>query len=238
VYNYVPVVRIADWILRDGAHILTQRTQKTARADLKNLIIQSGHAASILDTLPLEEIRSRIFDNKFQDKAATNRLAQFDRAAARMKLAASCDAEEVGAAQRLIESEATEAARLIKELCQNSIAEAYYIPMVDPDEAPDGHVALLREVRHIPRKLAIAIAEGLDHASYEGLCKINPRLQGRVNISSDEIAWPTGVILSPFIEHLMQRLTMLFSRIGVLDVGDEHFQNVKNNILPKQGAPT
>lgn len=230
VFNYIPVVQFSDWIRRDGAKILAQRLSRSTFAEMKNQLRQLDLAASVLDTLAPRTVLAGVFegvDAKGSQKARTN----FERACSRYELAREC-LEEDALTQRLalLKSEAAEASKVIKELCQNAIAEAYFLPSVYPSEDCAGYVALLREIRHMPRRLAASVADGLDQNAYEALCVSDARCRDRIHIAADDFAWPTGVIKSPFAEHLMQRLTLLFSRIGVADVGKDVLEKLQEHV--------
>lgn len=222
VYNYVPVVKFDDWIVRDGARIIAARTSRAAEGELRNVLNQIGFAPSILKTTPRDVVLKTIFDAVDASAKIKGKRDQFVKHMKRCDLADRFHSEAEGQnfALDLIKSENVEAARIIRELCSNAIAEAYYISRVNPQEKGEGYVVLLREIRHVPRKLAHAIAHGLDNSDYAALCARDSRSSGRICIPHDGFAWPTGLLQSPYIEHLMQRLTILFSRIGVTDVTD------------------
>lgn len=81
-----------------------------------------------------------------------------------------------------------------------------------------GYVALLREVKHIPRELALAIASGLDADAYLALQQQQPECAGRLAVGKDDFSLPLGILRSPDIEHLMQEFSWLFGRIGIEDL--------------------
>ena len=230
VFNYIPVVQFSDWIRRDGAKILAQRLSRTAFSEMKNQLRQLDLAPSVLDTLSPRTVLTRIFDGA-DAKGNPKTRANFERACKRYELAREClDEDALSPRTLLLKAETAEAGKVIKELCQNAIAEAYFLPGVYPDEDCPGYVALLREIRHMPRRLATGVAEGLDQNAYEALCAADSRCRGRIQISVDDFAWPTGVIKSPFAEHLMQRLTLLFSRIGVADIGKDVLEKLQAHV--------
>ena len=239
VYNYVPIVRCDDWLVRDGVRALAGRTSRSAMGEMRNALTQLGLAASILNTTPHAEILRAIFDANDASPKIRSKREQFARHMGRYEAAEQCmdPVPPITSASVLLSLEKAEAGKLIKELCSNVIAEAYYLPGVEFQETGAGYVALLREIRHIPRGLAKAIGNGLDQRGYAALCAADSRCGGRLLVPDEGFAWPAGLMQSPFIEHLMQRLTLLFSRIGVSDVSEATVKRLQDRIpLPSGGA--
>lgn len=238
VFNYVPVVKFDDWLRRDGVRILAQRVAKEAMGGLGNCLKQLEFAPSILNTTAPIDVLRGIFDADDATAKVKSRRAEFEKNCFRHQRAGACLSSSLdpAAASVLLAAEEAAAGKIIKELCQNAVAEAYFLPGVEPGEDCPGYVVLLREIRHIPRALAAGIVRGLDTASYAALCDSDPRNSGRISITGDDFSWPTGVVQSPFIEHLMQRLTLLFSRIGVTDVSDEIVRRLQARVPQAKGA--
>ncbi|MDQ0470267.1 hypothetical protein [Labrys wisconsinensis] len=237
VYNYIPIVKFDDWLVREGVRALAGRTSRSAMGEMRNTLTQLGLAASILTTTPHNEVFRIIFDADDASSKISSKREQFVKHARRYEAAGKCmqPVPPIAAANALLTLEKAEAGKLVKELCSNAIAEAYYLPGVGPQEERAGYVALLREIRHIPRGLAKAVANGLDRPSYAALQATDSRCGDRLYIPDDDFAWPTGLLQSPFIEHLMQRLTLLFSRIGVSDVNEATVKRLQNRIPAPSG---
>lgn len=219
VYNYVPVVKFKDWLTTEAVRVLADRAFRASFGDLKQRLLQSQFAPSILDTLSPEDVHRTLFESSEFPKIRAQAPA-FKKVVERCATASRCLGRDFQPtdAQAVIKMERKEADRLVKELCQNAIAEVHFLPSVTPEEDCDGYVVLLREVKHIPRDLAKAIAYGLDQKGLAAICEGDGRQRNRLQIEKDDFSWPTGVLQSPFVEHLMQRLTNLFARIGVTDV--------------------
>lgn len=231
VYNYIPVVRFEDWLVREGAHAVANRTARSSMGEMRSIIAQLGLAPSILNVRSPEDVAVAIFNDDALPKVRA-KSTQFCKHVKRYGiandfLASGADSE---IANKLLSSERTESDRIIKELCANQIAEAHFVPRVYPNEDALGYVVLLREVRHIPRDLAKAVANGLDADGYAALQKLIVKSGDRLSIPADGFSWPTGLMESPFIEHLMQRLTTLFSRIGVADTSDSVLHKLQGHI--------
>ncbi|MDP1631852.1 MAG: hypothetical protein Q8L66_10580 [Caulobacter sp.] len=230
IYNYVPVVKFENWIVRDGVDAVANRSLKAALGDMKSFLKGIGEATSLLDFFPPEQLYREIFvAQSIKNAPAFLKASQ--------RYAAMRDVINLENNDRLdvLVSEKSEAKKFIRELLSNSLAEFHYLPGISPNENVVGHVALLREVRHLPRELAKSVSRGLDASEYAEVCRKDERSSGRLRIGSDTIAWPIGMLLSPDLELLMQRLTHLFARVGVADLSPSTLKMLES-ALPEKGA--
>ena len=106
--------------------------------------------------------------------------------------------------------------KLISECCTQTLAGYYFLPEVDPKGKSGGFVVLLREVRHLPRRIAQGIADGLDKDAFGDVA--GNEHADVLSFEAHDFAQPVGLLRSPEVEHLMQLFTNLFARIGVEDV--------------------
>jgi hypothetical protein len=198
---------------------------------MKRVILDAKMSPSIIDTLSPETIAGELSKGTTRDAKAL--AARFSKARQSLESATVASVEELSSKESLGYLEANENAckALLKELLGNGLAEFHYLERVEPGEESKGHVALLREVRFVSAQVAHGISLGLDIDGYNsiqaGMGK--PTAQLRI-VSGDDFAMPIGAVESPFIELIMQRLTQLFSRIGVEDASDERMQSVQDVI--------
>lgn len=166
IINYVPVVSIESWMLRDGRQIVAKRAAAEALGGMRSALSEAGMAASILDTMPVREIADEL-DRGFtkQEKAISTRFAK---AAEALDDAAAACAAWLSNHDSFAYLECNERAckSLIKELLGSGIAEFHYLDRVEPGETSNGYVALLREVRFISAQMAKAVSVGLDKEAY------------------------------------------------------------------------
>ncbi|QXQ06668.1 hypothetical protein KX816_00860 [Sphingosinicellaceae bacterium] len=225
ILSYIPVVRLEDWLREDGRRILAQRAEAAALSSMQGAILQAGLASSIMQNIDYDNISAVLHETS--GKAAQASAKRFSEArlslhSARQARLASSSAPEVGV---FINENKPLFNRLMKELVTGSIADAHYIDRSEPDEVSSGYVALLREVRFVPAIVADLILSGLDLEAFSRACDLNPRFRDKLAISSmDDYAMPVGMVASPYIEFIMQRITNLFSRIGVTDFPPERLQ--------------
>lgn len=218
IFSYIPLIRFEDWLLQDGRRILAARSIAEATGKMKSAIKDAGLSTSILQTLSFEAIAAELRNN--DDKAGQKIANRFNEAYALFQTAKKA-AEVVlpnPDAQKFISQLKKLYSTLVKELLSNSLAEFHYIDRSERGEICNGYVALLREIRFMPSFGAKALVDGIDVERFSELCSINPRLRDKLAITSeDHYALPVGLLKSPFTEHVMQRLTQLFSRIGVTE---------------------
>lgn len=115
---------------------------------------------------------------------------------------------------------------VLKELSGNRL-NGFYLLRDMPLLSGDGtnSVALLREIHHIPTKLARDIVFGL--AKDDWIARGDSSVRCPSFVASDDLAAPVAKLKSPWIEHVMQNFTMLFARIGVTD---NDFAEVKKSL--------
>ena len=235
VYNFVPVVRFSDWCRRDGARILASRTSRAVRGEMRSLLQSLGEAPSVLEKVDPRRLLEPLFPRSDQKRRKAR--AQFENLSER--LAISLEVLEHGggsAVACLWERETREGHKIVRELMSNSLAEYHVLPRVDPYERAEGYVALLREIRHIPRSLAQLVCRGIDRELFDIFCGTAQMTASGLQIMDDDFAFPVGLLRSPEIEFLMQRLTLLFSRIGVEDMSDLQMESLISQVPTSQSG--
>jgi hypothetical protein len=215
VHNYLPVVKLDDWLHRDGRVILGQRAIADATASMKGVLKEGNRSPAILET----ELPRTILEALFPSSSDKKLRERFERACVRLELAQRCCASQPD--ENMIIKLATEVPRLrdalITELVHNNLNGFYFLNSVEPNDPSHGYVVLVREVQTIPRDLSHAVSEGLDRHTHEHLCNSDPSLANKLIVGDDDYACPIGQIQSPHLEHLLQTFSILFSRIGLPD---------------------
>jgi hypothetical protein len=217
-YNYLPVVPLKDWLARDGKLIIAERLMADAQSRLKNALKENGYSPNILETESPRNVLETLFPAKSSSKENK----------ARDRFMKSCDLYDLAtlglstipderACSRMATANPGLRDAVVKELVHHKLNGYYFLDRVEPNGVNAGHVALLREIRLIPRRVAKAVTEGIDVQQYKALCASEPRCQTSVNVPTGGFSMPVGLIASPFLEHLMQSFAMLFGRIGLPD---------------------
>jgi hypothetical protein len=218
-YNYVPIVTLDDWLHRDGRLILAERLHAETLGALKGALKDGGFSPSILETESPRSVLSTLFPPAAKVGKMAKARERFEDLCSRFELACLGISSDPSDAVCIRVAEAAPRLKdvMLSELVNQRLNGYYFLSCVDPDGEDIGYVALLREIQHMPRGLAHAVAEGLDTARLVEMCSSNPSMRGRLQIESKDLAMPIGLLSSPYIEHLMQSFSLLFGRIGVAD---------------------
>ncbi len=205
-YHYVPIVEFSDWILQDHREILVSRARSINQGKLIGLLREAKLSPDILEVEPIEIAASLIPSvgknvKRVSDFLADNNLIRS------MESRLEINTEDLpGWIQK-------ESSKIIEECIRHKLAGYYFLPHVESNaKESSGFVVLLREIRHVPRRIAEQIASGLEahNCPPDGEASLSFS-QGR------DIAFPVGQLRSPEIEHLLQTLALNFTRIGVQD---------------------
>ncbi|HGN0784561.1 TPA: hypothetical protein ACKRNQ_002789 [Pseudomonas aeruginosa] len=220
IYNFIPIVPLGDWIIHDGAEIVLKRAESDAANTKKNIILQAGLSESLIRTKSSEEIiNGHLLPKASADKGLQKKLQQFkeqDQIIAEITAAISSDRRKITDTLKKFQKHID---TTIKELAGNRLT-GYYLLRSMPslyDDSGSDYVALLREVHHIPRSLAQRIISGVSKAEWESQPD-RELTKCPVFYGDDDYCVPVARLQSPWIEHLMQSWTLLFSRIGVEDI--------------------
>jgi hypothetical protein len=219
IFNFVPVVALKDWILNDGAQIILERSMLEQHNTRKNILLGIELSSSLLMTKTADEIVAAHLQPRCDaDKRFEAKVKQFKTCSAFIQEATDALAsrnEDV--LLSLIKRSPKHLDSVIKELAGNKLLGYYLLrsmPRIYDDHGTD-HVVLLREIHHIPNTLAKKIVAGIGkNECIEPL----PVLKCPRYTAEDDYCAPVARLKSPWMEHLMQSLTLLFSRIGVEDV--------------------
>jgi hypothetical protein len=220
IFSYVPVIPYKHWMSRDGVGIVASRALANSTGEIKKSIKSAGLAESIFDTLSEESIVKLIEEDiskagkarvkKIQDNFSTIQRAK--------EIILACDEKSAGI---FLDENSGLYKALVKDLLGNAVADFHYLEEIEFEGKTDGFVASLREIRLMPSTAAIRILNGLTKADFDRL-----GVSGLHFRSDDDYAMPVGLLKSPYIEFLMQRITNLFARIGVTDASQSRAKSL------------
>lgn len=220
VINYVPVVPIADWYDRAG----WQRPASQEEDQVAAQLVQE--AARCLKQIEIEQSEIRVSVQVYGGKATVELIEQnsskvSDKArklGERLDVLRDCIRKD----KRVPEVPEKLVTNLLRDLQSHRLADLYYLPLnfVASDETQSAHVALLRQIYAIPAT-SLAPAAGVAGVSQRA------NTAGPLPPLSISSSLPLGRVarmVSPYTEHFLQRLTLLFARVGVDDV---QFKNIE-----------
>lgn len=228
VISYVPLISFRAWLFQDGLRLLASRVLASNRAQMKAALRDAGLAESMLETLSPKIIQEHL--SSLTEKSELNAVKRYSDAKARIEaVEAALDAPPSSAlVSSLFDAQAKEYQRILQELLSNGISDYHFVERAEPGEVCEGYVALLREIRYLPIKLADELREGIDHHRFAELCHDQPRYIDKLTVANEEhYAMPVGIMQSPFIELFMQRFTSLYARIGVTDFSPDLMKSLR-----------
>lgn len=219
IYSFIPVVSLSDWIFKDGADITLRRVIDDAEHTLENLLEDSELSLSLLRTTSTEEIIEKLLRPlAAKDRKVETRIKKFQAAQTLInKAEAALSDGRKDVVRDILKQSPKILDRVVKDLSENKIMGHYLLrgmPNLTGEEC--NHVALLREVHHIPNSIAQRIILGI--SKVEWLNDLAGLACCPIFLTDDDYCMPVGKLRSPRMEHLMQSWTLLFSRIGVDDI--------------------
>lgn len=216
VFNYIPIVRYEDWILEDGAKILINRIKCEVEATAKDFLRSKGKADDILDFYPPNKILNTFFPENLKFKEITEKLES-------LKLLQNNFPSKIDDIKKITIGKNKTCEKFLKELWSNQLSGYYYLDDIGETEfgSKSGYVILLREVHHVPKKTAKAIGNGILLDNENGF-----DFRGNLNSKIFDFSYTIGVLKSPWIEHLMQQFSIMFSRIGLPDPSTTSLTNL------------
>lgn len=220
IYSFIPVVSIRDWMFEDGAEIILRRQIQELNNSLENILDALELSPSVLRTTPTSDIIDNLLKPLAEkDRKAATRIQKFMESAGHIAdIEAALSAGHKDGLKGVLPRAAKIVDQVLKELAGNRLTGHYLLrsmPTVYGTE-PTNHVALLREVHHVPNDLAHKIMDGISRDEWmiqppKGVCC-------PVFCQEEDFCMPVAKLRSPWMEHLMQSWSMLFARIGVEDV--------------------
>lgn len=211
--NYIPVVPLREWYAREGWRKLAERNANGSRKRLVTMIAQAftvdpptvEQIGITLDAYDANQTQQWIeVEGGKSSDAIKKALAQWHEVRAALHSDQRC------------QFPSKEVRGLLKEIQEHKVSDLYYLPLpfMADSEIDCAYVALLRRIYACPmsalrRTTGVAAIEHLGDTSVAAapLCRSKSLNFGRV-----------GRVQSPYTEHILQRATLLFSRVGVTDI--------------------
>ena len=223
MYSYLSVVHLRAWWHVDGFRILCDRSRRQQLGALRAALTQAGHSPSIADT----EFPSRILQVLFSGSTAAPSTKLGRRISTILQLMERIDNwRDSGATLDNIRAACTTFAGLRKALMSELVSQRllgfYFLSQIEFDGGDSGYVVCLRDVRHLPRNVALQVGSGLPKP--RGLTP--KEIDACLSFAHEDFAMPVGTLPSPLIEHLMQAFSLLFGRIGLADLPNSYLSGL------------
>ncbi len=225
VVNYLPVVRVEDWLRRQGGAIVLEKLLIELKAKFTGLLKKKELSGSLLDVYSPSKIAEDYFPSLNRQPA--NNKERSEQADSEKALALASEIATIESALQtnhldtpyddaLFASKTSIIQSVATELISHKQSGYYFLPDIGQlTEHPSSHgyVVILREVRTIYRETVQLVIEGLSKD------KVDPEKK-TTGLSFDifDFAYPIAELRSPWIEHLLQAFCTMFGRIGVDDI--------------------
>lgn len=220
--NALPVVPLREWLMFDGciSAVFSRLLNLESRLEelgeslpgpLGDLVRQdwaAGYGLFVVDNADVDK------DLKERIRAALEEYTEF------RGVLASCDSPQgvvkaLASSIRFRELIERDREKKIAALIENRVLDAHFLPIVrnnEPLSEGPGYVIMFRQILSIPGLLLDPIKHGL--RDFDGVPE-TLRAQAREHLVCPcEIV---GNVASPHVEHVLQRFSNVFGRVGVAD---------------------
>ena len=238
VYNYIPVIPVDAWIVKDGLELVARRSSANEFGLMKKALVDAAMSPSIIDLIDhntiLSELQAGVSKNEMAiTKRFQNALQSFRESNDILNTSGRTRTNALS----YLENNTGLYKSVIKELMTNTIAEFHYLERSEIGEETRGYVALMREIRFISAALGKRIAIGLDAQEFGASGDAFAPGLNHIRFSAQhDFAMPLSSVSSPFIELIMQRFAILFSRIGVDDIPKDRITEAHSWVKLMQGT--
>lgn len=209
--HYLPIVKIDDWKDCDGKRIFIEDAKKQIKSTINNWVVNEYNVYNFLD-LPLysiQKLRDMLNEKKANEKIkkAVELFIDFNESNANDYLKNN---------PKLFN-------KILERLVKNELAPFYIIESWE--NTIDYFVVNLREIHQISKETARKLQQGFFADNVAEQFFLSNSLKNADPTSPWSVVYEIVAQLdSPYIEHLLQRYTYNFSRIGVEDFQSDQFE--------------
>lgn len=213
--NYIPIVRLDDWIKVDGLEILLDQEEKQQLGSIKSALIEADISPNLILSVSLSEVISVNFDVDSQNRKITKIRERLKKIASELEAVETSRANPRACLSWFTKNRPKSIRQLVKDLFDHKVMGYYFLERLYPNAEAEGFVCLLREGSSLPKEIAEELANGLSAERWRKLA--SQGLQGQFEFLDLDLAGPITQLGSPTIEHVMQSYATLFGRIGIAD---------------------
>ena len=236
VLNFLPVVRLSDWLLEDGLDILLANVLHEQNQSIRSFLKQANLSPSLTFAIPLTEISKQHFPLDVGSKSERVVAKKFHSLINEIDTLRHIieEGSKIRQLNWLRENKDFKISELIYRLSTHSVLGYYLLEQLTDDDNM-GYVCLLREVSTLPKVVSEAIARGLSAERYRELQGLNHG--GILCFEFEDLAMPIIQVGSPTIEHILQTFSNLFCRIGIDDPANETIEHLIQTSLYTKENP-
>lgn len=220
--SYLPIVTLDAWMRRDGHELLHARAMADADGKIRGLLTSVGLSSSLLIAHTPRQILDTIFEPSAADTKYVKARAKAREIVQHFESVAACQSAPTHSRKLYALADGLRRG-LLKELALNRLTGYYFLPSAVEGDPESGFVVLLRQLKSLPRRYAMAVSRGLDRADP---ILNDLRWTGSLSFEHETFAMPLAEVPSPEIEHILQTFSILYGRIGVEDLPQSYVDTI------------
>jgi hypothetical protein len=193
----LPIYKATEWLNNQGDEIIFRRLEEKLWNKLEAELKKFKISADILNTYPVASILQQLKTNAGQ--RSTEEIN---------KLLYMYDQKKCDYSLKFVLDERNS---LISTLIRNTENSIYFIEQIYLNEVLEPYVIDLTDPISIPFPVAMRLKSGINKKNTDALT------DQYLDMSEGEISY-ISVLNSPYIEHLLQKFSSFYSRIGTEDI--------------------
>ena len=206
--HYLPIVSLDDWLQSILVKRLREAWCNALKSSLKNQLKNNSISVDFLDRGLSRYDFEQLIRSTFKSKEAEGFLSDYDKWLSSNNVSVT-DILSTKLGMGLLKHE-------IDKVIAHESSSDYLMEGWDSDDFSDYKVLLLREIKTISKSCAYELADGIIESDLQESF-FNENELAKTNDQSG-FYYVDCEIQSPYIEHIIQRFTTNFSRIGVIDL--------------------
>ncbi|WBM40630.1 hypothetical protein M2J84_10660 [Comamonas aquatica] len=222
--SFVNIVSFEEWVEFEAFQKVKSDLVKECTSVIRKLLLEKTNTSVLIDSFGIEKAIEIIESKKNPDLVEVEKTKNFQNAKEKF-LESFCVFSRI---ENIPKNLSIKIKEEVRKLIKGGLGDYFYLEKISNQNDHfngNGFVALLRSIYSIDRLHALCIPSGMDgsYISKNGL-------SDRFCHNEDDLVYLIGELKSPYIERVMQNLTLLFGRIGLPDISDDFSGKVINNI--------
>ncbi|PMN52657.1 hypothetical protein BCT31_13885 [Vibrio lentus] len=205
----LPVYKADDWIKNQGNEIIYRKLENRLENKLKTEFSKFKISIELLSTYPITSIKGVIDNNK--GKKSTEDVYKL------------LDMYEKKTCDYSLKFVSDERKSLISSIIKNQEASIYFLEQIELDKVLEPYIIDLSDPVSIPFPIALKLLRGINQKS------IDNTISQYLTVYKSEISY-ISELRSPYIEHLLQKFSTFYSRIGTEDIEKDAEQILKEKL--------
>lgn len=202
IYSYLPLVSLDNWLVKEFPSLLYSRINKNINSNLVSAFINIGGSELLLETYGLDKLKETFKDSGSQKQRTTFNEKIEDVNKLNYLLSSNVEVNKMRALMKSSKVFNSASEGILNELISQNLLGYYFVDDITSDGP---HVIKLRDVYHLKSDYATNLRKGV-HLTNVNYLKDN-----------DKKSFTVGEIKSPYIEHILQKFSNIFTRIGIDD---------------------